>query len=483
MKKIFVTIFCFCCLFTCYAQQSYPYYNDIQAFKQQDAIHPPGNDAILFIGSSSFTYWQDVAAYFPEHDIINRGFGGSNLLDVIHYADDVIFAYHPKQIVIYCGENDLASSDTVTARMVVQRFQQLFTLIRSKMPEIPVVFVSLKPSPSRSRLMPRMQEVNKDIKKFLHRQRHTDFVDVYHKMLQKDGTIKADLFKSDQLHMNAAGYDIWQKALAPALMAPQKKTMLQVATYNLRLNVAFDSANAWPHRKEMVKDLIQYHEFDIFGVQEALSGQMKDLEEMQQYAHVGVGRNDGKDGGEYSAIFYNKHKYQVIQSGNFWLSPTPEKPSKGWDAAYIRICTWACFQVKESGKQFFMFNTHFDNEGVLARENAARMILEKIDAVAPKDTPVIITGDFNSDPSTSAYATITKRFADAKLVAATKPYGPDSTFNDFKYHNWTKVVKEGRIDFVFVNPSIRVRKYAVLTDSRDLRFPSDHFPVACKLEF
>ncbi|HEY9260202.1 endonuclease/exonuclease/phosphatase family protein [Chitinophaga sp.] len=270
---------------------------------------------------------------------------------------------------------------------------------------------------------------------------------------------------------------------SPILLKAQKKTQIQVATYNLRLNLAWDSANAWPHRKEMVKDLIQYHGFDIFGVQEALSDQMKDLEEMPQYAHVGVGREDGNTKGEYSAIFYNKNKYQVIQSGNFWLSPTPDKPSKGWDAAYIRICTWACFKVKATGKQFFMFNTHFDNEGVVARENAARMILEKIDAVAAKNTPVIITGDFNSNPTTSAYGTITKKFSDAKLVVETKPYGPDSTFNDFKYHNWTKVVKEGRIDFLFVNPQIRVLKYAVLTDSKDLRFPSDHFPVTCQLEF
>jgi endonuclease/exonuclease/phosphatase family metal-dependent hydrolase len=266
-------------------------------------------------------------------------------------------------------------------------------------------------------------------------------------------------------------------------MQAQKKTELNLATYNLRLNVASDKENAWPNRKEMVKDLIRYHEFDIFGVQEALSGQMKDLEELTEYSHVGVGRDDGKDGGEYSAIFYNNKKYQVINSGNFWLSPTPEKPSKGWDAAYIRICTWACLKDKKTGKQFFMFNTHFDNEGVQARENAAKMILGKIDSLAAKKTPVIITGDFNSNPSTSAYGTIVTKFADSKLIAQTKPYGPDSTFNDFKYQNYTKVVTEGRIDFVFVNNSVEVLKYAVLTDSKDLRFPSDHFPVVCRLRF
>jgi len=269
----------------------------------------------------------------------------------------------------------------------------------------------------------------------------------------------------------------------PVCALAQKKTELNLATYNLRLNVASDKENAWPNRKEMVKDLIRYHEFDIFGVQEALSGQMKDLEELTEYSHVGVGRNDGKDGGEYSAIFYNNKKYQVLKSGNFWLSPTPEKPSKGWDAAYIRICTWACLKDKKTGKQFFMFNTHFDNEGVQARENAAKMILEKIDSLSAKNTPVVITGDFNSNPSTSAYGTIVTKFSDSKLIAQTKPYGPDSTFNDFKYQNYTKVVVEGRIDFVFVNKNVEVLKYAVLTDSKDLRFPSDHFPVVCRLRF
>ncbi|NIG52996.1 endonuclease/exonuclease/phosphatase family protein [Chitinophaga sp. Cy-1792] len=272
-------------------------------------------------------------------------------------------------------------------------------------------------------------------------------------------------------------------AFFPAVLSAQKKTELNVATYNLRLNVPSDSANAWPHRKAMVQDLIQYHEFDVFGVQEALSGQMKDLEEMPAYAHVGVGRDDGKDGGEYSAIFYNKQKFKLVKSGNFWLSPTPEKPGKGWDAAYIRICTWACLQDKKTGKQFFMFNTHFDNEGVVARENAAKLILEKIKEYATAKTPVIITGDFNSNPETTAYGTIVQSFKDAKLVSQAKPYGPDSTFNDFKYHNYTKVVREGRIDFLFVNNNIEVLKYAVLTDSRDLRFPSDHFPVACRLRF
>lgn len=269
----------------------------------------------------------------------------------------------------------------------------------------------------------------------------------------------------------------------PLFTLGQKKTTLNIATFNIRLNTASDKENAWPNRKEMVKDLVQYHDLDIFGVQEALAVQMADLSEMSQYSHVGVGRDDGKTGGEYSAIFYKNKKYQVIKSGTFWLSPTPEKPSKGWDAAYIRICTWAQFRDKATGKIFFMFNTHFDNEGVQARENAAKMILEKIKLLSNASSPVFITGDFNSDPSTSAYGTIVSAFSDSKLISKAKPYGPEKTFNNFKYHTYTTEVEEGRIDFIFVNKNVQVQKYAVLTDSKELRFPSDHFPVVCEVSF
>lgn len=276
---------------------------------------------------------------------------------------------------------------------------------------------------------------------------------------------------------------LFLSVLLPFSSPAQKKTTLNIATFNIRLNTASDKENAWPNRKDMVKELVQYHDFDIFGVQEALVVQMSDLSEMSQYSHVGVGRDDGKTGGEFSAIFYKSKKYQVLKSGTFWLSPTPDKPSKGWDAAYIRICTWAKFKDRANGKEFFMFNTHFDNEGVQARENAAKMILEKIKSISTTNSPVFITGDFNSDPSTTAYGTIVSAFSDSKLVSATSPYGPEDTFNGFKYHTYTTEVKEGRIDFIFVNKNVQVLKYGVLTDSKDLRFPSDHFPIVCKVSF
>ena len=199
-------------------QEPYPFWNDIQAFKQKDSTNFPPQNEILFVGSSSFTKWTDVQDYFPSYPIINRGFGGSSLPDVIRYANDIIYPYKPKQIVIYCGENDLASSDSVTAQTVFDRFEILYSMIRGKFKNIPLVYISLKPSPSRQKLMPKMVAVNNAIQSFLKKKKNTVFVDVYHKMLKADGTPLDDIFLDDKLHMNSKGYAIWQKEIAPFLI-------------------------------------------------------------------------------------------------------------------------------------------------------------------------------------------------------------------------------------------------------------------------
>jgi lysophospholipase L1-like esterase len=150
---------------------------------------------------------------------MDRGFGGSSLPDLIGYAEEIIFPYHPKQIIIYCGENDIAASDTVTAQMVLQRFRQLFSIIRNKLPKVPIAFISIKPSPSRWKFEPVMVETNRLIKKFLRKQSRTKYVNVHDAMLNADGSVKSDLFISDDLHMNAKGYAIWQKRIKPVLKA------------------------------------------------------------------------------------------------------------------------------------------------------------------------------------------------------------------------------------------------------------------------
>jgi lysophospholipase L1-like esterase len=200
------------------AQQSLPpYYNDIQEFKKMDSTVFPAPNSILFIGSSSFTMWRDVQEYFPEFSIINRGFGGSTLLDQIRYVEDVVYPYKPKQILIYCGENDLASSDSVDGKMVLERFQRLYKLIRAKLPKVHIAYVSMKPSPSRQLLLPKMRDGNSRIQEFLKKQDNTAYIDVYKEMIDAEGKPIAELFLDDNLHMNKKGYAIWKKAIAPIL--------------------------------------------------------------------------------------------------------------------------------------------------------------------------------------------------------------------------------------------------------------------------
>ncbi len=199
------------------AQQTLPFWNDVQKFKQQDSATFPASNQILFIGSSSFTFWKDVKDYFPRHKILNRAFGGSSLPDLIRYRYEVIFPYAPKQIVMYCGENDFASPDAPSVETVMDRFRILYKYIRDKYPSTPFVYVSMKPSPSRKHLQLKYKEANELIKQFLLKDKKAKFVDVYSLMLNEDGSIMSDIFLGDNLHMNAKGYAIWKKAMQPYL--------------------------------------------------------------------------------------------------------------------------------------------------------------------------------------------------------------------------------------------------------------------------
>ena len=185
-----------------------PFMSEIKAFRKADSIATPPKNAILLIGSSSFTKWKDVQEYFPEHTMLNRGFGGSSLTDVIYYANDVVLKYQPKQILIYCGENDIAGSSTVNADTVFERFKILYGIIRSKFKKVPIAFISMKPSPSREKYLVTMQKANEQIKSFIEKQKRAAYIDVYHSMYDADGKILNHIFLSDKLHMNAAGYKI-----------------------------------------------------------------------------------------------------------------------------------------------------------------------------------------------------------------------------------------------------------------------------------
>lgn len=200
------------------AQSSPAFWQEIVAFKKKDSAQMPPNNAILFVGSSSFARWQDVGNYFPEYTIINRGFGGSILTDVIRYTYDIILPYQPKQVVIYCGENDLASVDSISSVEAYNRFKTLFGMIRTNLPKTNIAFISMKPSPSRANVQDKMKEANKLIKTFISAQKNASFIDIYDAMLDNKGQMREELYVSDRLHMKPAGYAIWKKAITPFLL-------------------------------------------------------------------------------------------------------------------------------------------------------------------------------------------------------------------------------------------------------------------------
>jgi endonuclease/exonuclease/phosphatase family metal-dependent hydrolase len=262
-----------------------------------------------------------------------------------------------------------------------------------------------------------------------------------------------------------------------SVLAQKAGVPLRVATYNLRMNTPNDGADAWPNRKELVKNLVRYHDFDVFGTQEGFQGQLTDLTELPGYAFVGKGRDDGKQAGEHSAIVYKKARLTLLQTGDFWLSQTPDRPSLGWDATCCnRICTWAKFRDVQTRRDFFFFSVHFDHEGVEARRQSGKLMGQKIKEIA-KDAPVICVGDLNSTPDTEQVKTLQALLHDSYLATAQPAYGPVGTFNGFKLD----AALADRIDYIFVSAAFQVLTYAVLTDSMRGHYPSDHFPVMAEV--
>lgn len=256
---------------------------------------------------------------------------------------------------------------------------------------------------------------------------------------------------------------------------------INVMSFNIRLNVASDSINAWPNRIEKVTSQIRFHDVEILGVQEALHNQMVDLQDnLKGYKFVGVGRDDGKTKGEYSAIFFDSLRFEDINSGTFWLSKNPSVPgSKDWDAAITRVCSWAELRDRSAGKNsptFYFFNTHFDHIGVEARKHSAELIVQKIREIA-KDKPVILTGDFNTEPDNDPYRVMTSYLQDAKKISKEKHFGPEGTFTGFASMEKT----DEPIDYIFVSKQVQVLKHATLAESWKGLFSSDHYPVFARV--
>ena len=253
---------------------------------------------------------------------------------------------------------------------------------------------------------------------------------------------------------------------------------LKISSYNIRMNRANDGVNNWNLRKDKVNELIRYHDFDIVGVQEAFKDQLDDLLRMKEYAYTGSGREDGKSAGEHSAILYKTSRFKLLKSGDFWYSETPDVPGKGWDARCCnRICSWARFKDLVTKKEFYVFNSHFDHEGVEARRNSGKLLVAKMKEIAGK-LPVIAMGDLNSTPDTEQVVYISQHYNDTFNASEMPPYGPIGTFNAFKYD----AALIDRIDYIFVSEHYKVKMYATLTDSYQQKFPSDHLPVVVDLE-
>lgn len=298
----------------------------------------------------------------------------------------------------------------------------------------------------------------------------------------------------------------WLIIIVCALTVSAQETVINVASYNIRQYNKQDSinGNGWQVRCPILAQLIRFHEFDVFGTQEGFKHQLEDLKAaLPGYDYTGVGREDGADAGEHSAIFYRTDLFTLVDHGDFWLSETPEKPSIGWDAVLPRICSWARLRHNPTGKEFLFFNLHMDHIGKQARVESALLVQQKMNEFG-SELPTFLTGDFNVDQTHQSYTALTTSgklkdsYCTAKLV-----YALNGTFNDYSTNDYST----SRIDHIFVSPNVKVDKYGVLTDTyrtpvdgaearqpgsapeeislipHVARTPSDHFPVMIRARF
>lgn len=268
-------------------------------------------------------------------------------------------------------------------------------------------------------------------------------------------------------------------------MLTKAQRPLNIMTFNIRLNTAADSLNAWPYRKDLAASQIKFFDVDILGVQEALYDQMLDLQQgLPQYKYAGAGREDGKTKGEFSAVFFDTTRLSCLKEETFWLSQMPAVAgSKGWDAMFPRVVTWCLFEDKINHKKFYAFNTHFDHMGQVARAESAKLLLQKVKEIAG-DMPVIVTGDFNAGAEDEPVKIIVDKnnpdhLIETREISRAKHYGPEGTFNGFQ----SKEINDKAIDHIFIKKNLQVLKHATISESWNGRFSSDHFPVLAVISF
>jgi endonuclease/exonuclease/phosphatase family metal-dependent hydrolase len=272
--------------------------------------------------------------------------------------------------------------------------------------------------------------------------------------------------------------------LVPIAFSGDSEDLIRIMTYNIRYagDETKEGINSWNNRKEKVASIITSYKGDIIGFQEALKIQLDDLKTLlPEYDWIGAGRDDGKNGGEFSAILFRKDRFEVIEYSTFWLSETPGIPSKGWDAAFNRIVTLAKFMDKETEKTFFHFNTHFDHVGEMARLESGNLLNDKIAEIAG-DAPTVITGDFNFKPDSKGYKILTGGMKNYLIDTQPSEEMLKNPEENITFNGFGEFLEEGnKIDYIFIKNNVEVIKHQIIMDTFEGRFPSDHMPVLAEV--
>ena len=253
---------------------------------------------------------------------------------------------------------------------------------------------------------------------------------------------------------------------------------LKVMSYNIRMGIAKDGTNSWEFRCPATIEMLNAQKPDVFGVQEAFEFQIRFIEEYcRDYKSVGVGRDDGKKKGEYMSIFWNKKTVSLLKWGTFWLSETPDKPSKGWDAHCRRTATWALMKDKKTGKKFYFVNTHLDHKGKEAQKNGLKLIVDRIESINPQGYPMVLTGDFNIKPDNAALVGLDSRMQSTRKIAA-------DTDNHNTFNGWSVKPTDSVIDYIYISGFSSCPQYKTVTEKFAERpFVSDHYPIFARLVF
>lgn len=264
--------------------------------------------------------------------------------------------------------------------------------------------------------------------------------------------------------------------LCPALVRTASGQPVSVCSFNIRGSNMSDGINSWENRRDSVIAEFTKYQYDIICMQEPLIDQINDFMSIDQYEWLGLSNMGTTDSDVFTPILYDKSKLNVLEYGTFWLSPTPDIQSKGWDGKFPRICTWARFRDIKNCRIFYVFNTHLDHVGATAKVEGAKLICRMVNEKV-KENAVFITGDMNSTPSTPAIKEFEKQFKNARNVADVK-IGPSGTA-----HSYGSLTPPSQIDFIFINDKIQVSKFTTITKKFGVRYMSDHYPIVADINF